>query len=584
MAKSLTETQNPLTLGIDMADPKGMVRLLRQSDMQLFAGWDTWPGLPDEEMLETLARLGFSMAALLRDPRARIVFSGAGTSGRFSHLLALEFNRVLRERRLPEVFTYTIAGGEAALIAAQEAAEDNPVAGVRDLKAVLPNDLTHGLYIGITAGISAPYVAGQLEHALADERFHTAIVGFNPPELARDRPVEGWDKTVRQVLQAALESPRFILVNPIYGPEAITGSTRMKGGSMTKIAIEIAFAIALDLIGGDPAFREVSQTNLFPLRARVRHYIRRFRDAVDAAYGNVEALGGLVRLAGTALRSGGRIHYLGRGVAGIMGIIDASECPPTFGANPNDVRAYLREGWELMGFNSAAMRARGKAYEIGHDYFEASVLPELSRGDLVVGIAVQTLGENTARLLEEAAKLKANTALLLVTTQPPVALPDSIRHLCLIEVPSCGFFAGLQNEAELALKLCLNATTTGAHIMAGKIFNNVMIDLRISNAKLYDRAVGLVAGLARVTPDVARAALHHAMFRRPQTAEEIAATPVTACISRAMARERTVPLATLLATGRFTLEEAEERLAAEPRVRRLIEEVIGGSTPGTAVD
>lgn len=579
MDVSLTEQQNPLTGDLDEAPPEGMVRLFRQSDAQLFCGYGTWPALSDEECLEKLARFAWRLSRVIKE-KGVAVLSGAGTSGRFAHLLALSFNKVLAERRLPEVFRFTMAGGEEGLIQAQEIAEDNPVTAVKDMEAVLPEDLSRGLYIGITAGLSAPYVAGQLEYAMGRKDFDSVVVGFNPASLARDRPVDGWDRTVKEVVDEALGDDRFLLINPIYGPEAVTGSTRMKGGTMTKIVLETAFFLALEIVAdegaGTPQWKGLSEESLLPLRQRLLDYTRRFRLAVDGAYSNIDGLAGLLRLAGNALRCGGRIHYLGRGHAGILGIIDSSECPPTFGAGLYDVRGYVREGWESMGFNSAQLRTKGKGYEISHEDFEQTVLPDLSKGDLVIGVAIQTLGENTARLLQEAARKKADTALLLVTTDRPVAsdLPDSLRHRCVLDILSTGPIASFQNEAELTLKLALNAVSTGAHVLSGKVYGNVMIDLRISNAKLYDRAIGLVTQLAGVGRDEARLALHHAIYRKPVSPEEIEATPVNSTIQRAMTREKIIPLSILLATGRFTYDQADERLAVEPRVRIIIEEVL----------
>ncbi|MCC5877152.1 MAG: hypothetical protein JJU11_13105 [Candidatus Sumerlaeia bacterium] len=584
MTRSLTEAPNPLTLTLDTVDAAGMVRMFRQTDAQMFAGFDVHPSLFDEVILEALARFAWKLSRVISDSNGIVVLSGAGTSGRFAHLLSMEFNKVLAEKRLPEVFRYTMAGGEAGLIQAQEAAEDSVPASVEDLKSVLPEKITTAMYIGITAGLSAPYVAGQVDYCLgSDNPIEAVIVGFNPASAARDRPIEGWDKTVKDVVTSSLDHPRFLLLNPVYGPEGITGSTRMKGGSMTKIVLETGFLVALEIVaseaGGGNDLPGLAEDNLLPLRQRVLEYIRRFRTAVDGAYSNIDGLSTLVRMAGTALRSGGRIHYIGRGAAGILGIIDASECPPTFGAGYFDVRGYLREGWESMGFSTSNMRARGKAYEIGHDYFEQTILPDISKGDLVIGVAIQTVGDNTARLLGEAARKKADTALLLVTTDRPKAgdLPDGVRHHCVLDITSTGPVSNMQNEAELTLKLALNAISSGGHVLSGKVYNNVMIDLRISNAKLYDRAIGLISALAQVTPDIARAAMHHAVFKKSQTQEEIEATPVTACVSRAVKREKIVPLSILLSTGRFTLEQAEERLAVEPRVRRIIEEVLESS-------
>ncbi len=582
MNAPITESRNCLTENLDIADPVGIVRLLRQADAQMFSGFDTWPGLLDEESLEAMARVAWQLSRLFKHEGSLVLLSGAGTSGRFAHLLATEFNRILRAERLPEVFKPLMAGGEQALIQAQEAAEDSVSLASKDLTAAIEGNTAPKMFIGITAGLSAPYVAAQSELCLQDDSFHSVVLGFNPASLARATPIEEWDKTVKDVLDSSLESDRFTLLNPVVGPEAVTGSTRMKGGSATKIILETIFRLAVEIVQEEakPAGErtlEFSADNLIPLRGRLLEQIGHFSRAVDAAYSNVPALAELVRLAGTALRSDGRIHYLGRGCAGMLGIIDASECPPTFGADLYDVRGYLREGWEFLGYGTAAMKSKGKAYDITHKYFEQQVLPDISKGDLVIGVAIGMVGDNTARLLQEAAVFKAKTALLLVTTEPPRAsdLPDSLGHLCVLQVPRAGCLPTMNNEAELALKLGLNAITTGAHTMAGKIFGNVMIDLRISNSKLYDRSRRLVARLAGASDDDARRALHHAVFKKQPTEQELAGTAIGTIVQRAVGRSKIIPLAILLATRRFTYEEAEERLLQEPRVRRIVQDVLG---------
>lgn len=581
MSRSLTESSNPLTTSMDVVDQPGFVRLLRQSDAQIFAGYEAWPSLMDEAILESLALAGYRLAQHLANPDAVVVFSGAGTSGRLAHMLARTFNTVQAARRLPQIFRSLIAGGDAALIQAQEIAEDHAPTAINDLKDLLgEGDNTAGMYFGITCGLSAPYVAAQVMHLLDAPKFDTSVVGFNPLGLARDQQVEGWDKTVKQALVEALENERFILLNPVYGPETVTGSTRMKGGTTTKIVLEIVYAVALAVLdNGDRAAEErlaLGEENLLPLRPIVLEYARRCRVAVFAPYEHVEELAELVRMAGTSLRSGGRIHYLGRGSAGVLGIIDASECPPTFGANIFDVHGYLREGWDYYGISAASMRKHGKAYEIDLDFFEQQELPELSRGDMVVGLAIGKPGEKVLALLEKAAAARAKTALICIGRERPASTdwPEAVGSRLFVEVPSMGFLPGVSNEAEIALKLCLNAITTGGHVMAGKVYGNVMIDLRISNSKLYYRAIGLVERLTGVSQREAERALYQAVFREVADDKDLEELSVAAAVQRAIKRPRIVPLAILLAGGRMSLAAAEAKLAEEPRVRRIIEDAL----------
>mmetsp|Transcript_35352 Transcript_35352/g.88874 ORF Transcript_35352/g.88874 Transcript_35352/m.88874 type:complete len:375 (-) Transcript_35352:48-1172(-) len=218
--------------------------------------------------------------------RTGIVFTGCGTSGRIAFLCARAFNRQLRAAARPptaECFHYLIAGGDQSLVLSQELPEDDPNAGVRDLTALLDarrrrteeslpthagstkaraDDTTHTslnvaatqqfdrwILVGITCGLSAPYVMSQVQYALDDpERFvGVALMGFNQASMARNVPVEGWSLTCSDVVQAVVRaemenstrSQQVFLINPAVGPEAVTGSSRMKGGSMTLILLHL---------------------------------------------------------------------------------------------------------------------------------------------------------------------------------------------------------------------------------------------------------------------------------------------------------------------------------------------------------
>ena len=139
-------------------------------------------------------------------------------------------------------------------------------------------------------------------------------------------------------------APRELLLNPVVGPEAITGSTRMKGGTATKLLLEAAAVLA---IGQVEAPREQALNSAFAARW-LRRYLRRQCIAMECAYSNPaalahaswqagQALAHASWQAGQALRAGGRVLYVAEGTAGLLGVIDSSECPPTYGAAAKDV-------------------------------------------------------------------------------------------------------------------------------------------------------------------------------------------------------------------------------------------------------
>lgn len=242
---SITELPNSLSTDIDIASPLEIVSILRRTDAQIFNGWDTYNGLCDSSFLKSMRRAVDETAEILSfKGEKKIIVAGAGTSGRLSMFICRAFNRMARYAGIAPCFHYLIAGGDLALIKAKEGAEDDPITAQKELEEI-SGDAEKILYIGVTCGFSAPYIAGQLDYSSERENFFSILMGFNPTELARKIEIENWDKCFFDVVKKIKNHPRCVLLNPIIGPEPITGSTRMKGGSATKILLEVLFIAAM---------------------------------------------------------------------------------------------------------------------------------------------------------------------------------------------------------------------------------------------------------------------------------------------------------------------------------------------------
>jgi len=584
----ITEMANELTRDLDIAEPREMARLFRQADAQMFAGYGGWPALTDDETVATCAKLAVQAAETIRQGERGVIFlSGAGTSGRFAQMISRQFNRLLRTARMEPIFRPLIAGGNLALVKAQEGAEDDPKKSVEDMDLRTPPDATRIFYVGITCGLAAPYTAGQLHALEKNEKAVRVLLGFNPVERARDVKIEGWHKTFAEVIRQQVEAERLVVLNPIYGPEALMGSTRMKGGSSTKILLETIFQAALELAGAvepEKGQKRIDASDAKAVERRIMELLRRFRATIAATYEHIEELEHLIREGGSALRKGGKITYLGRESAGIVGLVDASECVPTFGATHEDVRGYLRNGWRELLDEDADYSDSGPEFEISFDDFERDKLPDLSKGDLVLGIAIGEVGPNTRLLLEHAGRTKARTGVLLVAAVPPAKtdLVEGVDFTHVVIIPSLGFAPGMHNLAELALKLCLNALSTGAHVQIGKVYENRMIDLRISNNKLYYRAVRTICLLTGANEQEAKLALHRAAFRKDALGPREIDAPPSAIIQAGTNAPRVVPTALLLALGAPGYEQASEELSRDPVSRRVIKRLLDAEK--TAVD
>lgn len=580
--RSITETPNELTTDIDLTDAVGICRLLRQTDSQIFNGWRHYPALRDTEIIDKMQTAIKRIAAVLKGRgKKRVVISGAGTSGRLAMFASRTFNYLLEDLGYQPVFDYLIAGGNKALIKAQEGAEDDPHQAVIDLQGKTTG-ARQVVYIGVTCGLSAAYIAGQLDFASKQAEYFNILLGFNPIELARRTPIEKWDKTFYDVVQEIKDKPNCLILNPVLGPEPITGSTRMKGGSATKLMLEIIFLLALAEAG--ILSREKF---LLPELKHNRNLIENIKFLLDLyertrveTYTEIANIAEMMKLAGNALRQKRHIYYLGESPAGVLGTIDASECPPTFGADFEDVRGFIKDGWGWMlaGGDDSELVNAGPFYRISLTEFEHHKLPQLSAGDLVIALALNHKQlRGLLPYLQRSRLQRANTGVILIADAKE---RNAVRKLNLeklsdvLIVPRLtytGLIPGYDFFGQLAMKWVLNAITTGAHIFSGKIYQNRMIDLRISNSKLFYRTIGIISTIMGVDQATARRAVISAIYQTDNPAPALRRLPISAYVESASNREKVVPLAMLIATGKFNVERAKELLQREPIVRSIIE-------------
>jgi N-acetylmuramic acid 6-phosphate etherase len=198
-----------------------------------------------------------------------------------------------------------------------------------------------------------------------------------------------------------------------------------------------------------------------------------------------------------AFRRGGRLIYLGAGTSGRLGVLDASECPPTFGVEPWRVQAFIAGG-------DAALR---HAVEGAEDSGAAGAAVVAAAGvgpdDVVCGIAASGTTPYVWGGIEAAARLGAVTA--LVTCNPDLdrlpALAGSLgllRHRITLAVGPEVIAGSTRMKGGSATKMVLNRITTAAMVLWGRVYDNLMVDLRPGNEKLRRRARWLIQRLGGV--------------------------------------------------------------------------------------
>jgi N-acetylmuramic acid 6-phosphate etherase len=205
----------------------------------------------------------------------------------------------------------------------------------------------------------------------------------------------------------------------------------------------------------------------------------------------------------TAFRSGGRLIYVGAGTSGRLGVLDAAECPPTFGTPPEMVLGLIAGGPPAL-----VKSIEGAEDDTGAADHELSSLA-VSRKDVVVGIAASGTTPYVGAALARAQALSARTV-FLSCSEPPKQLQDSC-DVCITVLVGPEIVTGsTRMKAGTATKLVLNTLTTGAMIRIGKTYGNLMVDLRAWNDKLVDRSQRIVMEAAGVDRSAARNAIEAA--------------------------------------------------------------------------
>src|SRR6185503_2266145 len=219
-----------------------------------------------------------------------------------------------------------------------------------------------------------------------------------------------------------------------------------------------------------------------------------------AVHSQREAIARAIEIAESTFRNGGRLFYVGAGTSGRLGVLDASEMPPTYGTDPEMVQGIIAGG------HAALTRSQEGAEDRLESAVEDLGKHGVRRGDFVVGIAASGTTPYVRRALAHARTLGAATA--LVACSPPPEETRQQADVVIVAVTGPEVVTGsTRMKAGTATKLILNTITTGAMIRLGKTFGNLMVDLRATNVKLVDRSQRIVMEIAGLDRDAARKAI-----------------------------------------------------------------------------
>jgi N-acetylmuramic acid 6-phosphate etherase len=228
-------------------------------------------------------------------------------------------------------------------------------------------------------------------------------------------------------------------------------------------------------------YENLQELSLSELLANINQEDQRVPLAVKKCLPQIEALAGTII---EKMRKGGRLFYIGAGTSGRLGILDASECPPTFGV-PNDL---------VIGIIAGGDGAIKKAVENAEDDIEQA-WKDLQRfdandGDVIVGLSASGNTPYVLGGLRAAGTNGITTGCIVCNPDTPIA---KIAGFPIEVIAGPEFLTGsTRMKAGTAQKLILNMLTTSTMIRLGKVIGNKMVDMQLTNKKLYMRGIRII--------------------------------------------------------------------------------------------
>ena len=228
-------------------------------------------------------------------------------------------------------------------------------------------------------------------------------------------------------------------------------------------------------------------------------FVAEDRKPQDAVAGASAALAQAIEAIAQRLQAGGRLFYLGAGTSGRLGVLDAAECPPTFCSSPELVQGVLAGGSPALLRSSEGLEDR---FEAGQADLEERNFGPL---DALVGIAAGGTTPYVHGALRYANSIGALAIAMACVPAEQVPMPCAI-DIRLITGPEV-LTGSTRLKAGTATKMALNILSTGVMVRLGKVYGNRMVDVAVTNSKLEDRALRILADLAGVSRDQGRALL-----------------------------------------------------------------------------
>ena len=225
--------------------------------------------------------------------------------------------------------------------------------------------------------------------------------------------------------------------------------------------------------------------------------------AIEAVTAESDAIAQAIEMIVEAFRNGGKLFYIGAGTSGRLGVLDASECPPTFSTDSEMVQGIIAGG-------DIALRRSVEGEEDKPEQGAQAVREhQLTPQDVLVGIASSGRTPYVLGALKEAHAIGVKT-IFLSCVPPAEELKTYVDHFITPIVGPEIITGSTRLKAGTATKLVLNMLTTVSMVKLGKVYNNLMVDVHASNTKLVERSIRIVQTVTGVDATIADTALKQA--------------------------------------------------------------------------
>ena len=210
---------------------------------------------------------------------------------------------------------------------------------------------------------------------------------------------------------------------------------------------------------------------------------------------NLEPIAKAIDVISKNFLKGGRLFYFGAGTSGRLGVLDASECPPTFSSAPDMVQGIIAGGDKALRF---AIEGAEDSVVLAKEDFDKL---NITKNDTVVSISASGNANYVIKILQLAKEVGSKSIALTCNPEAKMSMYADI-NIC-IETGAEAITGSTRMKAGTAQKMVLNMLTTGAMVKIGKVYKNLMIDVKPTNIKLKDRAVRIVSEIAQCDKEIA---------------------------------------------------------------------------------